>query len=548
MSLTFAPNSTMSKLRNFVMFDDRVKTRRKTYASLWAIVIGLLVASVLYWIVTSMGTGRHATNPFTFIFYLFKEGLEPNTNSIISLTGYLVIFGFSGLSVAIGFKSGLFNIGVSGQMQLPGIVFFAILISSRSNLSNVSNSYLLGMMLVFFLVSMFTGGLAGVLKAYFNVHEVISTIFLNWIITYLGVWLFTRVNGVFFAPNDSAVDQFLHVREGTEYLSLTKDTRQMFINIGIALLALTALVLWFIYTKTTMGYKLKMIGLNKTNSKYVGVNEKLTTISVMAISGGLAGLAGFFHIVIINRHYSGEAVPLLIGFESIAIALIALNSPIGVILTSMLYAIIYNSRPGFQQLDGNLKVSPEFFGIINGVIVFMAALAIMFYFFKPVRSTIKFFYLLGNKEYWENKKLLWGSYRKYIAKEKRELWKLYWQTQKAKRAFKIRQKEYETWVAEKLVLINKLNKDSELTKDLNLQKANQKQMLDLYDLLSKEKFKFLKEKEEHGLNVYKDKKNKLQNQAYSRKVNFKALKEKLFSDWVERVVSSRFIKDKKGEY
>ncbi|QCZ36792.1 ABC transporter permease [Mycoplasma nasistruthionis] len=379
--------------RKFFMFEDKRAGRRKLYSSLWAVVLGLVVASLLYYLI-NLQHGK--VTPFTFVQKVIE--LTQKTEKIgQNFSLLLIFFGFAGLAVSVGFKSGLFNIGIAGQMTMPAIVLFTILIVARIPLDQVSGTFLAGMFVVFILMGAFVAGISGALKAYFNVHEVISTIFLNWIITYLSVWLFTKTNNTF--PN---ADDWLGTVKGTNYLSISQELQSKFIYFGFALLVVLAVGITFLYAKTSLGYKIKMVGLNKTNAKYVGVNEKLMTMGVMSFSGALAGIAGFYYIVLYSKQIIGNSSPLSIGFESIAIALVALNNPIGVIATSVFYSALSNSAQGFPSEKQGIRIASDFFPIITGLIIFMAALAVMFYKFKPLESLWKQTVLLFHKEYWQN--------------------------------------------------------------------------------------------------------------------------------------------------
>ncbi|MEA4205943.1 MULTISPECIES: ABC transporter permease subunit [unclassified Mycoplasma] len=399
---------TANKVMKNFMFEDKKSARRKLYSSLWAVVIGLLFASVIYWIkgiVSGVDTSIFSfiQNVFNFA---FRKTLFNNTLLLI------VFFSLTGFSVSIAFKSGLFNIGVAGQMMLPGILFFAILAGTRVIPEDVSLGFLFGMLFMSILIGAIIGAVPGILKAYFNVHEVISTIFLNWIITFIGIWLFTDSNEIFMPITNTDVRTWIGLEHGVSgSLILTKldnqlgiSVEKLFIYIGLGLTAILALVIWFVYSKTTLGYKIKMVGLNKTNSKYVGTNEKLVTTAVMAISGGLAGLAGFFYIVIWQKQLIIKPqAPLAVGFESIAIALIALNNPFGVIGASFLYAILQNSQLTFAfDTSNGPTVSKDFFPIITGIIIFMAALSVMFYKLRPMHYIWKQIVLMCHKEYWQN--------------------------------------------------------------------------------------------------------------------------------------------------
>ncbi|WLP85641.1 ABC transporter permease subunit [Mycoplasma seminis] len=401
--------TSLEKTRKYFMFEDKKTNRRKFYSSLWAVFIGLFLANILYFLI-GLGTSTDDSfNFFSFFIDIFNFSVSSVTykNTLI----FFIIFAFSGLAVAIGFKSGLFNIGVPGQMLLPGVIFFAVMIGARVPRDDISSSYLIGMFFLSIIVGGLAGGLSGVLKAFFNVHEVISTIFINWIITFLSIWIFTSTNDVLFPTGtpDNFIKQWLNPPFGTGVITLSQQVIDNFIYFGIAFVVLLMLIIWFIYSKTTLGYKIKMIGLNKTNAKYVGINEKLMIILVMFVSGALSGIAGFYYLVIQQKKISLAAAPLNIGFDCIAIALIALNNPIGTVVTSILYAFLNSAQPSFQAVRG---ISRDFSPIITGLIVFMAALSLMFYSFRPIDWIKKQAVLWFNKEYWENFKI----YHKLVKK------------------------------------------------------------------------------------------------------------------------------------
>ncbi|MEA4276447.1 hypothetical protein [Mycoplasma sp. 21DD0573] len=398
---------TANKIKENLMLEDKKSSRRKLYSSLWAVLIGLLFASVIYWL-KGIADGTETTI-FTFVQNIFEFAFsEYILNDTLLL---FIFFALASFSVAIGFKSGLFNIGVSGQMLLPGVLFFAILAGTRVDLKNLSLSFLLGMMFISVIIGAMVGAIPGILKAYFNVHEVISTIFLNWIVTFLGIWLFTFSNDVFIPQSDPNYINWIGLEPGTTaklvFTNLSRDlgidVQRLFIYIGITLVCVIAVAIWFVYSKTTLGYKIKMVGLNKTNSKYVGINEKAVTVCVMAIAGALAGLGGFFYIVVYTRQVAIKPqAPLAIGFESIAIALVALNNPFGVLATGFLCGMIRSGQASFSVTEIGPKVSKDFFPIITGIIIFMSALSIMFYKFRPMRYVWKQIILMCHREYWEN--------------------------------------------------------------------------------------------------------------------------------------------------
>ncbi|QZE12286.1 ABC transporter permease [Mycoplasma sp. Ms02] len=363
--------------------DDARTTRRRTYSSIWAVAIGIIFSAFFYGFLNS--DAEESANPILFIKEVFTVPFGTQ-NRKTDFTIFLLIFSFIGLAVAFSFKSGYFNIGASGQMLLPAIIVFSVAIKYRIEVFSVS--FLAVAMIIFIFGGALIGALAGFFKAYFKIHEVISTIFLNYIITYIALYLFKRTNHVFFSPGEdpSIVNTFLDNSTGTATFLISDSTRFIFIVIGIVVLLSLCFGLFFINKKTKMGYKIRMIGTNPTNGEYVGVDQKLLTLLVLGFSGALSGLGGFFYFVIKYKNIGHEigTGPIQIGFESIAIALLALNSSIGVIFSGAFYAILKTAEPILQTTDEIAPVKSEFFQLITGVIIFMSALALMLYYFRPI--------------------------------------------------------------------------------------------------------------------------------------------------------------------
>lgn len=504
------------KTRRFFMFEEKANSRRKIFASIWSVFFGILAASIIYWIIGTTGDNPQNTTIFSFVTYIFRFSSTESNRSTFLL--YFLFFAFSGLAISIGFKSGLFNIGVSGQMTFPAIIFFAIIIGLKLDIENISLEFLIGMFFVFIIMGMFIGLISGFLKAFFNVHEVISTIFLNWIITYIAKYLFTQGNEAFGKESFSYFDPV----SGTKNIFISSEYQNLFIYFGIGLIIALVIFVWFIYSKTAIGYKIKMVGLNKTNAKYVGINEKLLVVSIMGISGALSGIAGFFLIILKNNKLEAASAPMAIGFEAIAIALIALNSPIGVLFTSIFYSLINTAQIGFSFLRGSEKVTFDFFPIITGIIIFMSALAIIFYKFRVIRSLVKYGYLSTNKTYWYNFKVYHSSKFKYILPEKLRLFKLYFANLKTRLNFRKQESLYQKEVYNQIKASKNMNEED---------------LLNFYTKLSKAKFEHIAKRNDAGLNNYRDSKNKFKNQVQNRKQNFNLLKETLFLDFNKKVLT-----------
>ncbi|MFV8467590.1 ABC transporter permease subunit [Mycoplasma sp. 46852] len=480
--------------KHFLMMDDKRASRRKLYSSIWAVIFGLIFASIIYLI---MGVVQNKpVGFFDFIINIFSFGF--NSEKIDTSAIFFIFFGFAGLAVAIGFKSGLFNIGISGQITFPTILFFAILILSGQDTKTISSSYFIGMFVIFIMGGAIIGSISGILKAFFNVHEVISTIFLNWILVFVCATLFNTSKGAFPLEKIQVLESSGSIVNGKlSEIQIDKMLEYNFIYFGIALFFVIAIGMWFIYSKTTLGYKIKMVGLNKTNAKYVGINEKLVTISVMFFSGALAGIGGFFYIIFKLKTPSIEEVPLAIGFESIAIALIALNNPIGIIPTAGLYGLLYSSQDLFSiGLNNTPELDSKYFPIVTGIIIFMTALSIVFYKFRVIDSVRKYIVLFCHKEYWANFK----NYHKITLKDKKHK---SWEKEKALFNAQYLQK---FGGDEKLLLSKEYKKELKSYKKAwltNYKEAKQKNSLEIKELQKQRKNELSRLKSEFDQNVSK---------------------------------------------
>ena len=279
----------------------------------------------------------------------------------------------TGLSVAFAFKTGLFNIGAAGQYTLGayGALYCAIMLKLP--------------WFVCLLVAAVLGGLWGAIpgffKAYFNINEVITSIMFNWIGLYL-------VNELIYQNGTGPMYDVRNTR--TLNLSKNADFAQSLIpdfglnklfqtnstTIAIFLAIIVAIVVWVVLEKTTFGYELKAVGLNKNAARYAGINEKKNVILSMTIAGALAGFgAGLFYL-----SGGGEWNPLnstslpAMGFNGIATALLANSNPIGTIFSSL---FISHISVGGAYLPTKYFPS-EIADLISGIIIYLCAFSMLF--------------------------------------------------------------------------------------------------------------------------------------------------------------------------
>ena len=327
--------------------------KNQAIKSIMAVILGLIAGALLMLI---MGF-----NPVEGYTYLFKGGLmnlERIGNTIATATPLML----TGLSVAFAFKTGLFNIGTPGQMLFGGFCSIAVGLSLD----------LPKMILVPIVVAVgIIGGalwaiVPGVLKAKFNVHEVVSSIMMNWVAYWIVYYMVPQYfKGEFLETESRMLPEAATLRVNW----LSEIFKGSYINLGIFLALIAVLVIWFTLNKTVLGYELKAVGFNRFGAEYAGMPVNRNIVISMMIAGALSGLAGVIQ-------YTGNANIMQIGvmpsqgFDGIAVALLGASSPIGVVFSSLFFGVLYVGK-GF--MNAAVKVPPELADTIMATIIYFAA-------------------------------------------------------------------------------------------------------------------------------------------------------------------------------
>ena len=287
----------------------------------------------------------------------------------------------TGLSVSFAYKSGLFNIGAEGQYMI-GTVTAAL----------VGRYFLLPMgvhpavvLLLAFLFGGLFGGLAGWLKARFGVHEVISTIMLNWIALYFNNFILT-LPGVkkpgsqaSYEVADTAKLLFLgdwkKSEAGKEFIKSNAfwgDFLRTDLHWGILLALVVVLLAWYYLNHTTKGFELRAVGANKDAAEFAGIGVKKNMVMAMFISGGIAALAGAIQILGTNP-FRISVLPVTEGYgwDGISVSLIANNNPLGCVLSGLLFSGL---KYGGGSIQSEIGAPSEIINIMIGSIVFCVAL------------------------------------------------------------------------------------------------------------------------------------------------------------------------------
>lgn len=271
-----------------------------------------------------------------------------------------------GLSVAVAFRAGLFNIG--GQGQLIAGAICAGWIGFAAPLPPVL--HLLVALVAGIVGGGVWGGIAGWLKARTGAHEVISTIMLNYIALYLLFYLLS-VPGFQAAGSNQAISR--PVADTARLPNLLGDSLSVNASLIVALLA--ALACWWLLTRSTLGFRLRAVGANQFAARTAGMSVSGSYVVVMVIAGALAGLAGCAQILGGHNAALTGDVDANIGFDAITVALLGRAAPWGTVLAGLLFGAL---RAGAVRMQADAGVPTEIVQVIQSLIVlFIAAPALI---------------------------------------------------------------------------------------------------------------------------------------------------------------------------
>ncbi len=364
------------------------KSIRTILASVISILIGLAVGALIIFAVgisnSGIGikgawdgvqlifagifsTGRDAVGTLTF-------GFNPNSVGNMLFRATPVIL--TGLSVALAFKTGLFNIGAAGQYLAGTAASLYIALSIPTSAVPAWIVWLLA-----FLGGMLAGAamtVPGMLKAFFNINEVLACIMTNWIAANLVTWIFDVSSLKNVAESGKTGYIYKTTFNGVETSKLGLD--RLFpgsqINGGILIAVVLAIIVYVLLNKTTFGFTLKACGSNRYAARYAGIRDKNSIIYAMALAGALAGTAGTLYSLSGNTEFywtTYQALPAA-GFNGIPVALLASSNPIGVIFSGIFMSAL--DIAGLQLT--NLTAYNEYItDVIIGAIVYLSAFSLL---------------------------------------------------------------------------------------------------------------------------------------------------------------------------
>ena len=362
---------------------------QKVVASLLSILIGLVVGSLVILIVglTSksistkgawegirlifagiFSTGRDATGVLSWGFNPTSVG-----NMLFRATPLIM----TGLSIAVAYKTGLFNIGAPGQYLMGTMVSLMLALSLPTETMGAFLVWLIAF-LGGMLAGALWGAIPGLLKAFLNINEVLACIMTNWVAANLVTWLFDISNfkNMVEGTKSGYIYKTTYNGVATAKLGLDKLFPGSQVNAGILVAVLFAIVMYILINKATLGYQLKACGSNRHAARYAGIKDKRNIVLSMAIAGSMAGGGAALYYLSGNTEFfwsTYQSLPAT-GFNGIPVALLAVNNPIAVIFTAIFMSML--DIIGLQLT--NLTAYNEYItDVIIAAIVYLSAFALV---------------------------------------------------------------------------------------------------------------------------------------------------------------------------
>jgi general nucleoside transport system permease protein len=319
---------------------------------LLAVLLGVIVGSIVMLV-----SGYDPIAGYSALLYGAFGDSYYIGETIRQMTPYIL----AGLAVAFAFRTGLFNIGVEGQLIVGWLA--AVWVGVAFELPKFIHLPLA--ILAAALAGALWALIPGFLKARFKVHEVIVTIMMNYIALHVTNAIIRSV-----LSDKGYKSEEIHESASlrSEFLQSITDYSTLHYGIIIALIA--AIIMWFLLEKTTKGYELRAVGFNQHASHYAGMNVSNNIVLAMVISGAFAGVAGAMEGLGTFANISVKAGFTGVGFDGIAVALLGGNNAFGVILSALLFGAL---KVGALEMPSSAGVPTELVDIVIALIIFFVA-------------------------------------------------------------------------------------------------------------------------------------------------------------------------------
>jgi general nucleoside transport system permease protein len=320
---------------------------------LLSVALGLLVGGIIMLV--------SGYNPIVAYAALFN-GIFSNTYVLGETVRQMTPLILSGLAVAFAFRTGLFNIGVEGQLLVGWLasVYIGLQFEGLSPVFHIPLAIIAAA-----LAGAIWAFVPGFLKAKYQVHEVITTIMMN----YVALHVVNAIIRTYLLAPGERTDQ-INASASLQSPFLESITDFSRLHYGFVVAIIGAIIMWFLLWKTTTGYELRSVGFNKYASEYAGINVQRNIVLSMVISGAFAGAAGAMEGLGTYGYMTVMADFTGVGFDGIAVALLGANGALGVVLASALFGGL---KIGALNMQSVAQVPTQLVEIVIAMIIFFVA-------------------------------------------------------------------------------------------------------------------------------------------------------------------------------
>jgi ABC-type uncharacterized transport system permease subunit len=336
------------------LFFEKIRTRvqfQELFIPFLSIATSLIIGAVIIW-----ASGADVYKAYQGLLQGAFGKPRAIAETFVITTPYIL----SGLAVAFGFKCGLFNIGVEGQLYAGALsaAFIGYAVKGLPHFIHLPFALIGGIV-----AGSIWGAIPGYLKAKTGGHEVINTIMMNHIMIRLTDYLVKNP----MLDQKASIPRTPYILESAYLPKIFPSFR---LHWGFILAICMVFLVYFVLFKTTLGFEIRTVGLNQNAARYAGMNVSRNFVIAMAISGGLAGCAGSGEVLGLNYNLPAAFISGY-GFDAIAIALLAKSNPLGIIPSAILWAALRNGA-GLMQIRAGISI--DMINIIQAfVIMFIAA-------------------------------------------------------------------------------------------------------------------------------------------------------------------------------
>ena len=335
--------------------------------SLLAIVLAVLVGSV---VILFLGK-----NPLTTYWALLR-GMFGSGDRVAASIGRSTPYVGGALALAVAFRAGLFNIGAQGQLLIGAL--FATVVGTASWMADVPGPIAVTLVILAGAVGgALYGGLPGLLKATTGAHEVITTIMLNSIAALTVGWLVSSLDPVVLRDTSVTATQSKPLAAGARLPTIVDSEPPLHWGVFVAILM--CVLTWFVLERTTLGFEITTLGASASAARYSGIKVGSTVVIAMAMSGAFAGVAGAAEVSGRDGFFS-PGVFNNVGFDAIAIALLARANPFAILPASLLWGSML-AGSGLMQQEADVGIDVVRI-VLALVLLFVAADAIVRWVFR----------------------------------------------------------------------------------------------------------------------------------------------------------------------